>query len=425
MATQTAAELDLHWGQARIYDERDTARFRVGVTGRRWGKTVLQKAEIYTELGQPGLVWYIAPTLDMARDYIWKPLRSSVPLPWLLRQPNETRMEFTTVWGCEFVCKSAEEPDKLRGRGVRRLYCDEFQDWKNAKEAWEEALLPTLLDNNGRALITGTPKSFNYLYELFTRGQSGAKDWRSWQFRTCDAPHIDQTLLAEFRATMDPRSYRQEFEASFETIAGRAYYAFHRATHVQPVALTGALPVSISFDFNIEPATAVIGQRLGDEVRVWREVWVAHSGGEATRASATAARDLLRRAGWTGPVDLYGDPAGTARKTTGPSDHAVVRQVFPQASWHIRGRAPHVRDRIAAVNGRLETMDGRAHFVVDPSCIHLVADLEQVTFAANGDLDKSNPMLTHISDALGYWVERCFPARQLIPLQSAWLERFA
>jgi hypothetical protein len=103
----------------------------------------------------------------------------------------------------------------------------------------------------------------------------------------------------------------------------------------------------------------------------------------------------------------------------------VVRDVFPRAIWRIRSRAPHVRDRVSAVNGRCETMDGTRHACLDPSCRHLIADLEQVTFAANGDLDKSNPMLTHISDALGYWVEMEWPARKVVPLQATWLERFA
>jgi hypothetical protein len=84
-----------------------------------------------------------------------------------------------------------------------------------------------------------------------------------------------------------------------------------------------------------------------------------------------------------------------------------------------------VRDRVAAVNARCETMDGRHHFTLDPSCKRLQSDLEQVTFADNGDLDKkTNPLLTHISDALGYWVERDFPLyrREVIGLaRSRWL----
>jgi hypothetical protein len=51
---------------------------------------------------------------------------------------------------------------------------------------------------------------------------------------------------------------------------------------------------------------------------------------------------------------------------------------------------------------------------VDPTCIHVIADLEQVIFEDNGDLDKkSNPMLTHASDALGYWVHAEWPVKHI------------
>jgi hypothetical protein len=72
-----------------------------------------------------------------------------------------------------------------------------------------------------------------------------------------------------------------------------------------------------------------------------------------------------------------------------------------------------VRDRVAAVNARCETMDGRRHLVIDPTCVHLIADLEQVIFKDNGELDKSsNPMLTHVSDAAGYWIHREWPVQK-------------
>jgi len=59
-------------------------------------------------------------------------------------------------------------------------------------------------------------------------------------------------------------------------------------------------------------------------------------------------------------------------------------------------------------------MDGNRHFRADPSCIHLIADLEQVIFEDNGDLDKkSNPMLTHVSDALGYWIHKEWPVKHV------------
>jgi hypothetical protein len=403
------------------------ARFRVAVCGRRFGKTTLEKAEAAKELGTPGRVWYIAPTYDMARDLMWEPMKAMLPPAWVT-YTNETRMEIETIWGCRFSCKSAEQPDRLRGRGVRRLLCDEFQDWKDAQQTWEEVLMPTLLDSDGGALIVGTPKPGAYLYDLWQFGNAGRPDWQSWQYRTIDAPHISGSpsrlaLLQQFRENMDPRSYRQEFEASFEALAGRVYYAFHRQGNVAPVTLDHALPVSLSFDFNVDPATCVIGQAHGQDVRVWREVRITDAGGEATKATAERARTLLDEAGYRGPIRVYGDATGRAAKTTGPSDHQVLRAKFPGASWRIPDGQPHVKDRIAAVNTRCLTDAGDRHLTVDPSCVGLIKDFEQVTFL-NGEIDKkSNQALTHLSDAFGYWMVREFPVVNRGPVAAAvWVE---
>ena len=405
------ADLSLHPGQAQVFDS--DAAYRVLVSGRRWGKTELCKAETLREMGTPGTLWYIAPTYDMARDLMWEPLRAIVPRHWLARDPNESRMELWTHWGCRVACKSAEHPDRLRGRGLRKAIMDEFQDWRDGLAIWEEVVQPMLLTTRGTALFTGTPKHFNHLYQLYARGQSTDQrwaSWASWQFRTADAPHIPRELLEEMRQQMDARAFRQEFEASFEALSGRAYYAFVRGQHVRPVTLELGAPVAVTFDFNIQPATALICQRIGDEARVWREVWITSAGGEATRAAASRARDVLAEAGYRGAVQVYGDPAGRAGKTTGPSDHAVLREVFGGGSFYIPKVAPHVKDRVEAVNARCQTASGAARLTVDPSCEHLISDLEQVVYTDAGDLDKrSNPMLTHISDALGYWIHQAWP----------------
>jgi len=121
-------EIGLHTGQTIVH--RSRARFRVLVTGRRWGKTTLDKAEAVSEFGTEGLVWYLAPTYDMARELMWEPLTHLVPREWLVKDPNETRMEMETIWGCRFACKSVEHPDRLRGRGPERLSGMNFRTGK-------------------------------------------------------------------------------------------------------------------------------------------------------------------------------------------------------------------------------------------------------------------------------------------------------
>lgn len=411
LATTTEPHrIRLHAAQAAVY--RSNTRFRVVVAGRRIGKTYLASTELTIRAGKggKGRYWYVAPTLKAAKDILWEDLKDRIPASWVASK-NESELWIRLRNGAEIRLHGADEPDSLVGRGLRFCVLDEFADMK--PEAWERAIRPALADYKAPALFTGTPKSFNHFHAMFERGQSLDPRWRawaSWQFKSIENPLLDPREIEEARQTTDPRTFRQEWEASFEAVAGRAYYAFSRQTHRRPVLLQPGTFVGLSFDFNVNPSTGVIFQKVGDELHVWREIWVAHAGGEATRAAALKAKQLLDEAGWRGPLHIYGDASGQAAKTTGPADHAVLREVFPHAHWYIPKANPHVRDRVAAVNARCETMDGRHHLAVDPACERLIADLEQVVFADNGDLDKrSNPLLTHISDALGYAVVQEWP----------------
>lgn len=396
-------------GQREVW--RSPARFKVVAAGRRWGKTHIARTWLLSHanrLGR-GRYWYVAPTREDAKDIMWADLKAACHPAWLAEPPRESDLALQLVNGAEVRLWSAEKGDTLRGRSLKALVMDEYADMDAA--IFHEVLRPSLADYRAPALFIGTPKSYNHFYELYERGQSSQHaNWASWQFKSRDNPlmHPDEILEAE--RTTDPRTFRQEWEASFEALAGRAYYAFNRATDVGPVDLVPGVPVCISFDFNVHPAVATLGQAHGDEPWFWRQCWVEHAGGEATLAAADQAKAHLAAAGWTGPIRLYGDATGKADKTTGPSDHAVIRAAFPHAEWRIPRGNPHIKDRIAAVNARCQTTDGRRHLRVDPSCTRLIADFEQVVFDKNGELDqKTNPLLTHISSAAGYWIVRDFP----------------
>lgn len=400
--------LALHAGQQAIY--RAPQRFRVVVAGRRWGKTQLARAELVVRAQrQAGRYWYIAPTLKDAKDIFWADLKDALDPSWLAGTPNESELKVDLRSGAEIRLFGAEDPDALRGRGLRFVVLDEFADMK--PETWTEAIRPALSDFKAPALFIGTPRSFNHFYALYERGHNPARPtWGSWQYKTTDNPFIDPMEIEEAKNDSDERTFRQEYEASFESLSGRAYYAFARQHNVKPVMLRPSDPVCVFFDFNINPATAGIAQRDGDLGRVYREVKIRHAGGEATRAAARLVRELLDEAGHTGDVRIYGDATGRGAKTTGPSDHAVLRELFPGATWCIPTANPHEKDRVAAVNAACATMTGRHRLEIDPSCVGLIADLEQVIFTDAGELDKKqNPELTHLSDGLGYWVVRDFP----------------
>jgi hypothetical protein len=410
--TREQVRFGLHaGGQVDVW--RSSARFKVVVSGRRWGKTHLGRTWLLSHAlkGKAGRYWYVAPTRDDAKDIMWADLKAACHPGWLTEPPREGDLALNLLGGREVRLYSAEKGNSLRGRSLRALVMDEYADMDAS--VFHEILRPALGDFKAPALFIGTPKSYNHFHELYARGSDPkhAERWASWQFKSVDNPFLDPAEIEAARADMDERTFRQEWEASFEALAGRVYWAFDRAKHLGAPELRRDLPVALAFDFNYHPATATIGQKVGNECRVLHEVFLPYRGGEATIASATACKDWLAAEGFNGEVRIYGDSTGTSTKTTGPSDHQVLRNTFPRATWCIPTAQPNPRDRHASVNGRCMTADGRTHLVLAKSCQKLAADLERVIYAKNGDVDqKSDPMLTHISDALGYWVHREWPA---------------
>ena len=75
----------------------------------------------------------------------------------------------------------------------------------------------------------------------------------------------------------------------------------------------------------------------------------------------------------------------------------------------VKSVAPRVSDRLNSMNNAFK------HMTIDPRCKELIKDLEQVALKeGTRDLDKSNKDLTHMTDALGYFVDYEFPVRKPI-----------
>ena len=105
------------------------------------------------------------------------------------------------------------------------LVLDEFSDIP--EEAWTEVLRPTISDKyvNGKVLFVGTPRGYgNWSYDMFQRGQSGDPEWQSWKYTTIEGGQVEPHEIDQAKKDLDARSFRQEYEASFETYAGVVYY---------------------------------------------------------------------------------------------------------------------------------------------------------------------------------------------------------
>ena len=403
----------LHAGQAQILGF--PARFKVSVCGRRWGKTQTAKAAILRAARIPRrLIWYVAPTYRMAKDIFWPEISEALPRAWI-RKINETLLEITLINGTKIQLKGADKPDTLRGVGLHYLVIDEAQDVK--EETWLKVLRPTLASTGGHALIIGTPKSFNWLYDVYMMGQDPALrargEWASWQFPTITSPFIPAFEVEQARADMDEKSFKQEFEASFETMSGRVYYAFNRGLHVKACSFDKKLPLWIGMDFNVDPMSAIIMQPQKDAriIHVIDEIVLPSS------SSAETAEEIERRY-WRqfSKITVYPDPAGAYRSSArGESDLEVLREKGLKR-FKYRKKHPKVTDRVNSVNRMLKAANGDVRLFIDPRCKRLIDSFEQTVYKLGSrDVDKG-PGFEHPTDAIGYSLEFEFPVRKFIPL---------
>lgn len=397
-------------------------RFRVIVAGRRWGKTQLSRISLILAAAQKPKqkVWYIAPTYQMARGIMWDELKASIPREWV-RKVNETRMSIILVNGSLIELKGADNPDSLRGVGLHFVVIDEAQDIK--EDTWEKIIRPTLATTNGRVLFIGTPKAFNWLYDKFMMGQRGnlvpdergrlvKNDWESWQFPTITSPFIPKKEIEQARRDMDPKSFRQEFEASFESMSGRVYYPFDRAVHVQDCPFNPRLPIYVGMDFNIDPMSAIVIQEQPNG-----EIWVVDEAVLYGSNVQETADELSRRYfKHMGQIQIYPDPAGNNRNhDRGETSLDILREAgFTEILF--KRKHPLVQDRINTVNRLLRNGEGEVILKVDRSCRKFIESLEQTTYKeGTREVDKSKGT-EHAADAFGYFADYRHPMRKRLIL---------
>ena len=400
---------------------RNDARFRILVAGRRFGKTFLSLVELCQAAWSPGrLAWYIAPTYKQAKRVAWKPLKQ-MTRPYWASKPNETDLRIELTSGGTICLRGADNYDSLRGDGLDFLILDEYASI--AREAWPEVLRPALADRKGRALFIGTPRGYNHFYDLYQSKQD-EPDWATFQFTTEEGGNVTPEELESATHELDERTYRQEFQAKFENLtAGRVYYAFDRIKNVEPLRYNPQLPLFWALDFNHNPMCSVIGQREGDRVNVLDELALPESN---TPAACRAFAEWIAQSRPNSPfpvqVYVYGDTNGNSRHPSASrTDWQIVddffRHYFCKFERRVPSGPPPVKDRVNCVNAMLCNQAGDRRLRIDPRCKHLMVDLERVHWKSdlNGntlvEIDKSDPMRTHTSDALGYMIAYEFPMR--------------
>lgn len=398
--------------------QKDKHRFRVVVAGRRWGKSVLSKILLITEaVAKPNrIVYYVMPTYNQARSVMWNQLRAAIPREWVFKT-HETRMEIWLHNGSLIALKGADKPDTLRGMGLDFIVLDEVQDMK--EEVWEEVLRPTLSTTGGKAIFICTPKSYNWVYDKFMLGQRGEhyrdhrgrivkNEWKSWQFPTVSSPFVAPAEVFQAKQDLDPRTFEQEYLASFTSMSGRVYYPFDRKIHTGDYEFNPLLSIYIGMDFNIDPMSAVIVQEQPNG-----EIWIVDEIVMPSSNTEETAQEIMKRYyRYSNRISIFPDPAGNNRNQgRGETNLEILRENGLNKIFYHR-KHPAVADRINAVNRLLMTAEGEVRLFINSRCRRVIDSFEQTVYKEGSSEVNKSLWTEHPTDAFGYYAEYKFPTRK-------------
>ena len=397
-----------------------THRFITLPSGRRSRKTLLsmRKVLLHALRNPDHRYFHGAPTRQQAKSIFWKRLKDNTRLFWA-KAPSETELYVTLLNNTEIHVIGLDKPERIEGQPWNGCHITEIGNVKET--AWPENIRPVLSDTNGFAYLDGVPEGINHYYDLALYAAGGAlpktqpikgaysenlsdPEWAYYHWFSSDV--LTPAEMAAVKMQLDERTFRQEYEGSFESYEGLAYYAFSNE-NLKNCEYNPLETVHIGMDFNVNPMTAVFTHIRSDDVFQFGEAYLNNS-------NTYEMRDYINERFKTGNVVIYPDSTGKSEHSNATqSDLAILRK----AGFRVRAKEsnPYQRDRIAAVNSKLRAGNARAHYFINPeNCPKTINDLNKVESLPDGRLNKKQEELglVHITDALGYLVAYLWPVRK-------------
>ncbi len=366
-------------------------------------------------LTKPGRYFHGAPTYKQAKDIFWDKVKQDTKL--FTKSKSETDLVVKLLNGSEIHLIGLDKPERIEGQEWNGCHITEFGNLKGIA-AWNSNIRPVLSDTNGWAILDGVPEGRNFYYDVALRSCGGVlpisehgrggygsdgKDWAYYHWFSSDV--LSPEEIQDVKEELDERTFRQEYEGSFESYEGLAYKEFGQHNFDRSLK-ENIKTISVGMDFNVDPMTAALGHIKGDTYEQFGEIWLNNSNTFEMRD------ELLRRFHDPSRIVIYPDSTGKAERSNATKSDL---QILMDAGFTVYANSinPTQRDRINNVNSFIKDRGDNTRYKVNPeTCPKTVNDMNKRESLPDGRLDKSQEkeqQVGHMSDALGYLISYNFP----------------
>ena len=314
---------------------------------------------------------------------------------------NQTKHIFHILrWDGFIKIASGDDPVSLKGGNMAWAGIDEPFVQKRLVFEEVQRRVRHPLAKHKEIFMTGTPEELGWGYDLCMNTEKNY-DVGFVYGKTKDNLFLGGENGDYYKGLFAAYSEQQRkayLEGNFlNLMQGRVYGEFDRDKNIYKLPRHEAFDICAGLDFNVDYMTAEIFYNMGSGVHFFDELRMANTN---TFELAEKLRQKYAN------ITIYPDPTGGARKT---SSQKTDFEILKSYGYNVCARQRvEVRDRINAVNRMFRLK--RAS--IEPgTCPWLVKDLERDVWKS-GDIDKTEPTLTHAGDAAGYAIEYLYPVNE-------------
>lgn len=198
-----------HFGQKEFLNSK--ARFKVLMCGRRWGKSDISKNLAIRFMLDGKETAYVTPNYQLAKVF-YEDILNILPVE-VIKSANKSDLIISLITGGTLHFFTGEKPDNFRGRKFHLVIIDEASYVKDLKNAWNNAIRPTLTDYRGEAVFISTPRGKDYFHSLYLKGINKEEGWESFRFTSYDNPYILNEEIDMAKLELPLAAFNQEYLA--------------------------------------------------------------------------------------------------------------------------------------------------------------------------------------------------------------------
>lgn len=379
---------------------------------------------------------YIGPTRTQAKEIVWddhvKAIIDICKQQGMIEgdhfKINNSDLSVRFKDRGKYVVDGADNIDSLRGKSDwGGVVMDEFASWKNKRYAWEEVIEPNLSVHEAWAIISGTPKGYEYFHRLVKMGDhrgiiegeaydedkqivKAHRDFLSFRFTSYDNPFLSRRFLDSKKERLTESAFNQEYMGRFEKYTGLIYKDFDRNVHViEPFVPPPSWQHYRGMDFGAVNATVCLWVAIDPQGNfyIYDEYY---NSGQRTEFHAGVILNKTRPniqviITWRDPS---GEQAGLDYAGFGLVTTPAPKIYNPDKDWVLSGI-----DKVSQLL-KVNSLSKKPRLFITRNCVKTINEFESYHWleTKTGEKIKDQPdkVDDHCMDTVRYIVEGCSPA---------------